>query len=220
MSRSSTIFLAVALVLAACSPGTSDDGDDGTTTTTEAAVVETTEPAPAATSTTAPAPAETTTTEAVQASGGSSCVEGEWLLGPDTFISAMEQAVAEAPEVGDAEISPSEGTYVVTMASDGTFMGVRDDWGFSITTADGTFNIRVNGTESGTWSADDTTITVRVAASDVSVDASAEFDGQSIDLPESPIDVPEAIAESSDYTCSDDELTITTDGITITLDRA
>ncbi len=216
MRRSSTIFLALALVLAACSPS---DGDDGTTTTADAgSEATTTQPQPDETTTTE-AEVETTTTQA-EATGGSSCVEGDWLLSAENFTSVMEQAASETAEVGDAEIIPAEGTYVVTMAPDGTFTGVRDDWGFSVETADGSFEIRMNGTESGTWSADDTTITVTVATSDVTVDASASFDGQTINLPESPVDVPDAIAESSTYTCNDDQLAVTTEGVTITLDRA
>ena len=214
MRRLTTLLLALGLVLAACSPG----GDEGTdsTTTTSGEVTSTT--GAQAVDTTTTVAAETTTTEA-PSSQGSSCVEGSWLLTADGFVEIMQGLLSES-ELGDTEITPADGTYVVTFDSGGTFTGVRDDWGFSVATDEGTFHIRINGMEDGTWSADDTTITVQVTSSDVVVSAQAEVDGQVLDIPNSPVDVPEAIAESSNYTCDGDTLTVTTQDISFNLERA
>lgn len=170
--------------------------------------------APDQTSTTAAA-----TTTAPGATGGSSCIEGQWIFASDTFVEVMNSMMSET-EMADAEVLPTDGTYLVTLDSDGTFTGERENWGFSVVSSEGTFVISIDGTETGTWSADDSTLTVSVASSDVEVTARAEVDGQTINLPNSPVAVPETIAQASAYECSSSTLTVTTDDIAFALDRA
>lgn len=214
MRRPTALILAIGLTAVACSPS-----DSETTTTTSSEASSTTETA-SAEPTTTEAPVETTTTTEVPASaGGSACVEGTWLLDIDSFISLMEDEFVAAGFGADA-ISASDGTYLVTMAPDGTFTAERDEWGFTVETTDGTFTMSVSGTETGTWSADDSTITVAVDSSDVTVSSTAEVDGQVVTLPNSPVAVPEAVAESSAYQCSGDVLTVTNEDVVITLNRA
>ena len=204
MRRPTALILAIGLAAVACSPS-----DSETTTTTSSEASSTTE-----------APVETTTTtEAPASAGGSSCVEGTWLLDIQSFISLMEDEFVAAGFGADA-ISANDGTYVVTMGSDGTFSAERDEWGFTVETEDGTFTMSISGTETGTWSADDSTITVTVDSSDVTVSSTAEVDGQVVTLPNSPVAVPDAVAENSAYQCSGDVLTVTNEGVVITLNRA
>lgn len=223
MRRLFTLILSVALIATACS---SDDGA-GETTTTASAETESTEASPEETTTTAAEEATTTTaaeatttTGAAPASpGGSSCVEGDWVFGAEGFVEAMRSVMTDQDLEG-AEVEATDGTYTISFAPDGTYTGVRDDWGFSVVTPDGTVVVMVNGDETGTWSADDSALTVAIEASDVQVSAQVVADGQTIDLPNSPVPVPEAIAESSSYDCDSDTLTVTTEEVTFELDRA
>lgn len=215
MRRLISLLLVLGLVVAACSPG-SDDGSESTSTS-DGSSEQTTTTAAGDDSTTTSEAAAPTTTQA-SSSQGSSCVEGSWLLSTETFVELMESAMT-GTELDTAVVTPADGTYIVTFDSGGSFMGVRDEWGFSVVSPDGTFHIRMSGTENGTWSADDTTITVTVDSSDVTVSSSAEVDGQTIDIPNSPVDVPDALAESSAYVCDGDTLTVTNEEFTFTLDR-
>lgn len=222
MRRLLTLLFALGLIVAACSPS-DEAGDDSTTTTaatatTEAAPDETTTTA-AAEETTTTAAAETTTTAAPAGAGGPSCIEGDWVFGSDQFVEAMRSVMTDQ-ELEGTDVAATDGTYTVSFASDGTYTGVREDWGFAIETPDGSVVVRVNGEESGTWSADDSTITVSMESSDIQVSASVEADGQTFEMPNSPVEPPEAIAESSSYQCDSDTLTVTTDEITFELDRA
>lgn len=221
MRRLLILLLSVGLIVAACSSG--DEGGDESTSTS--AATETTEASPEETTTseaeeeTTTTAEPTTTTEAPASAGGPSCVEGDWVFDSEAFVEVMRSFMTES-EVADGEVEATDGTYTISLAPDGTYTGVREDWGFSIASADGTVVIRVNGEESGTWSADDSTITVSIEASDAQVSASVESDGQTFELPSSPVEIPEAIAESSSYQCDADTLTVTTDEATFVLDRA
>jgi hypothetical protein len=208
------------LLLTACSSG---DGSDDTTTsvaaevtTTESGLTDTTEP-PAETTTTATEDDDTTTTAG--STGGASCVEGSWLFGGETFVAAMESAMNDADMAG-ASVEPTDGTYTVTFEPNGTYTGVRDEWGFAVDSPDGSVVIQMDGTETGSWSADGSTMTLQIDGSDVQVSARVEADGQSFELPNSPVQVPEAIAESSPYECDSDTLAVNTGEFTFVLDRA
>jgi hypothetical protein len=218
MRRPLILIVTLALVASACS---GDDAGDTTTsapdeTTSTAEAEEATTTAAADTTTTA---AETTTTAAAMTSGGPSCIEGDWIFASEGFVEAMKAAMT-GQEFEGTEIEPTDGTYTVSFAGDGTYTGVRDEWGWSIETPDGAITVMVSGEETGAWSADDTTISVSVESSDVQVSATVEADGQSLQLPNSPVPVPEAIVESTNYECDSDTLTVTTDEATFVLDRA
>jgi hypothetical protein len=221
MRRHLTLLLSVVLVVAACSPA-DEAGDESTSTTAGA---ETTEAAPETTTTeaveepTTTVAAETTTTAAPAAAGGPSCIEGDWVFGSEAFVEAMRSVMSEQ-ELEGSDVAATDGTYTISFAADGTYTGVREDWGFSIVTPDGTVVVTISGEESGAWSADDSTITVSIESSEAQVSARVEADGQTFELPNSPVQVPEAIAESSSYQCDSDTLTLTNDEATFQLDRA
>lgn len=217
MRRLLFLILTLALVATACSSG--DEGGDTTTSVSDSSTTEAVEETTTTAADTTTTAAEVTTTAAPAASGGPSCIEGDWLFGTEGFVEAMRSAMTEQ-ELEGTDISSTDGTYLISFASDGTYTGVREDWGFSIETGDGTIVVRVNGEESGTWSADDSVITVTIEASDVQVSASVEADGQTLELPNSPVQVPEAIAESTSYECDSDTLSVTTEEFTFELDRA
>lgn len=213
MRKLPTLLFALFLVLAACSPG---DSDETTTTASEGTIAESTGTTESAPTTSEPAP--TTTTEP-QSSAGASCLEGTWALDIQSFISFMQDAFT-SEGFGADSITANDGPYLVTFGGDGTFTTEREDWGFTVVTSDGTFKLSINGSETGTWTADDSTITVTVTSSDVTASSTAEVDGQTIQIPESPVEVPDAIAEESAYTCAGDVLMVTTEDVVITLNRA
>lgn len=63
-----------------------------------------------------------------------------------------------AQEGFTGEVTANEGDYLVTINADGSLQVERDNWGFSVATPDGTFILTVDGTDEGTWSADDASI--------------------------------------------------------------
>lgn len=216
MRRALYPILVSTLILAACSGG--DDGSD-TTTTSEAEQSSTT----AAPATTTTAPVSTTTSQeasAGQGGGGPDCLVGTWILDTDNFVDQMVSLLSAEEELEVDDISGTDGTYEVTMSFDGTWSGVREDWGFVIASSEGSFTIEMNGTDSGVWSATSDSLTVTVEESDTTVSATVEVEGQTFPLPESPVDLPESIATDSDYTCDGDTLTVMNDGSTTILNRS
>lgn len=229
MRRLLILFSAMSLALAACA-GSGDDttttsADPETTTsasdeaTTTMAAETTTTPAPE-TTTTAESEA-TTTTSGEAATGTDSCVVGTWTLDTQGFVDNLGP-IFEDSGVPNAEVTALDGTFTVEMGADGSMMGTRDEWGFSIATGEGTVTIEINGTETGTWAADGSTMTVTTEDSDLTVNSSIEADGQVIQMPQDqmPVETPPGIASNSDYTCSGDVLTLTNDGIESVLNRS
>lgn len=213
-SRFSLLF-AVCLVVAAC------NGDSSETTTTLAAE-ETSTTAAAETSTTGEtttSAAETTTTAA--ATGGDDCLVGSWVLDDQAFF---DQVFAEMDEetTGFREVTSVSGDFTTTFDSNGSLEAVRDDWGFSVATEEGTFNIVINGTQTGNWETDRSTLLLTLDEGDAfDVRASVVVDGEEIVLPSAPMEVPsEALASFSEFSCSGDELSVTSEGITSEFDRA
>lgn len=211
MMRRTAMLGLVALIIAACSP---DSGEDTTTsegpTTTEAAGATTVETDPATTM------ADTTTT-VLEAGGDDNCVEGSWDLDTDSFIDTMTSMFST--EGFEGTVSANDGGYIVNFDSDGSFTAERVDWGFVVDTPDGVFSLTVNGTDSGTWSADGSTMTVAITSSDAVSQATVTVDGEELTMPQSPIEPPEALAESSMYSCDGDMLTVVTEDVEIVMNR-
>jgi len=222
MRRLPTLFVAVAVVIAACNGSAGDETTTSVGPSTTAGGADTT---PAGTPTTASG--ETPTTAVPEASttappatgGGPDCLVGTWVLDSEAFVEALSDVFADTG-LDAQSLEANEGSYTVEMDADGTFTGTRDEWGFSVTLDEGTFDIVINGTESGTWTADETTLTVSDTESDVSVSASVEIGGQVQEMPESPVEVPEAIASESEYSCDANTLTVTSEGVTTVMNRA
>jgi len=218
MRRLLTISVALSLLAAACAGSAEDTtttaGEETTTT-----VAETTTSTEADTTTTSEA--DTTTTSGEAAEGTDQCLVGTWLFDTGAFVGNLSTFFQDA-EMPDAEISALDGDYTVEMTADGAFTGNRDGWGFLIESDQGTFRIEFNGTETGTWSADGSTLTVENRSSDLDISTTAESGGQEIELPQSqfPIETPEGIPSNTDYDCSGDVITLTNSGIETTLTRS
>lgn len=217
MRRLPLILLVLGLVVVACN----GSGEDNTTTSTNGV-------------TTVPA-AETTTTEsggtttgaltATTTAGGTAgardeCLVGSWVLDTEAFVGNFASIFAAAG-MPDAEVTALDGTFVVEIGVDGSLVGSRDGWGFRIMTGEGTVILEINGTETGTWSADGSTLIVNTDESDLTVNSSIELDGQIIEMPadQMPVDTPPGIASDSDYVCSGDTLTLTNGGVESVLNR-
>lgn len=217
-SRLSALFV-VCLVVAAC------NGDSSDTTTTTLAAEETTTSSADETTTSA---ADTTTTTAEAATttagasgGGDDCLVGTWVLDDQAFFDQVFANIDEET-AGFGEVTSVSGTFTTTLNSDGSVEAVREDWGFSVATEEGTFNIVINGTQTGTWETEGSSLLLTLDEGDAfDIEASVEVDGEEFPLPSAPVDVPaEALASSSDYSCSGDELSVTSEGITSEFDRA
>lgn len=215
-SRLSLLF-AVCLVVAACNGDSSD-----TTTTLDAE--ETTTSSAGETSTTGADMTTTTdtgdTTTTAGATGGDNCVVGSWVLDDQAFF---DQVFAEMDEetTGFGEVTSVSGSFITTLSADGSVEAVRDDWGFSVETEEGTFNIVINGTQTGTWETEGSILALTLdEGSGFDVQASIVVDGEEVVLPSAPEDVPsEALSSSSEFSCSGDELSVTSEGITSEFDR-
>lgn len=209
-----SLFFAVCLVIAAC-------GGDSSETTTTLAAEETTTTAAVETSTTADGTTADETTTTAAASGGDDCLVGSWVLDDEAFF---EQVFAEMDEetTGFGEVTSVSGEFITTFESNGSVEAVREDWGFSVATEEGTFNIVINGTQTGTWETDGSTLLLSLDEGDTfDVEASVVVDGEEIVLPSAPMEVPsEALSSSSEFSCSGDELSVTSEGITSEFDRA
>lgn len=219
MRRLLILVSVVGLIAAACNGGA---GDTTTTTTTDDATSTT------ATDTTTSVPASTTssagepTTTAPAASGGSDCLVGTWVLDNDAFMENLGSIFTDAG-MPDAEVSALGGTFTVELGADGSLNATREEWGFDVDSGEGAVIIEINGTETGTWSADGTTLTVSTDTSDLEVDFSVEVDGEMVEMPsefQPEFDVPQGIATDSTFTCSGDVLTLTNEGVESVLNRA
>lgn len=212
-----TLVLVLSVVVVGCS------GSSGETTTTSAAEATTTS-VPATSTTTAPTTTTSITTPSTTPSpggGGSGCLVGDWVLDSEAFVENFDSIFADAG-MPDAEVAPLGGSFTVELSADGSLEAEREEWGFRITTPDGTVIIEINGTETGTWSADESTLTVDTDVSEIEVSAAIEVGGEVIEMPEGqmPIEPPEGIATGSEYTCSGDVLTLSNAGVESVLNRA
>lgn len=211
------LLFAVCLVVAAC-------GGDSSETTTTVAADETTTSAGGETSTTAgdttTTAAETTTTAAA-AAGGDDCLVGSWVLDDQAFF---DQVFGELDDetAGFGEVTSVSGDFTTTFNADGSVEAVREDWGFSVETEDGTFNIVIDGTQTGSWETDGSTLLLTLDEGDaLNVRASVVVDGEEIVVPSDTMEVPsEALSSSSEFSCSGDELSVTSEGVTSEFDRA
>ncbi len=210
--RSMILFLVVLVAVAGC--GSSDE-----TTTTTAPNATTTTLATATTDAgeTTTTEADTTTSTAAVVSGGADCLVGTWAIDSAAFLEGLREVFADEGEEG--LITEIKGTYTIEMAGDGTLSGERDEWGFTVETAEGTVDISMDGTEAGTWTATENTITVELTRSDMSVSVTVEAGGQTFTLDDSPVDIPDVITSASQYSCDGDSLTVTSEDVTFVLTR-
>ena len=216
--RNLSILLVISgLVIGGC------NGASGDTTTTSTADVTTS--TAGETTTTVAGPTTTTqvvtTTPPPASGGGSDCLVGTWILDSEAFVDNFDSIFADAG-MPDAQVSALDGSFTVDLGADGSLEAERDEWGFRITMPEGVFIIEVIGTETGTWSADDSTLTVTTDVSNIDLSASIEVDGELIAMPEGqmPIEPPQGIATGSDYTCSGDVMTLANAGVESVLNRA
>lgn len=218
MRRLLLLAMTLSLLAAACADSSADTtATTGEETTTTVADTTTSTDADPTTTT----EADTTTTSGEAAEGADDCLVGTWVLDTEAFVGNLSTFFQDAG-IPDAEISALDGDYTVEMSADGSFTGTRESWGFVFETEQGNFTIELNGTETGTWSADGSTLSVENQSSDIDISTTVETGGQEVELPQSqfPVETPEGIASSNDYECSGDVLTLTNSGIESTLNRS
>jgi hypothetical protein len=212
------LTIAIGLLLAACAGG----GEGGTTTSSPSApttgeVTQTTAAAPDTTTSTGAAPSSTEGSSA----GGDDCLVGMWTLDSEAFVENFDAIMTEAG-MPDAEVTSLDGTFEVEMNADGSYVAVRDEWGFSMGTPQGTVVIEINGTETGNWSTSGSTLNIDPGENDLTVDSSIVVDGQEIPMPGSdlPVEAPPGLATASEFQCSGDTLTLESGGVESVLNRS
>lgn len=206
----------VGVIVAGCGDVSTEDSS---TTSSVAAEASTSTVSDSTTTTVAE---DTATTGENVATGGPSCLVGTWTLDNDTFVENFDSIFADAG-MPDAEVTALPGTFTVVLDGDGSLTATRDGWGFNIDTGEGTLVLEIDGAETGTWAADDSTFTVDTDTSDLEVRTSVEVDGELVEMPGefSPdFDVPAGLETDSDYTCSGDVLTLTNEGVDSVLHRS
>lgn len=163
----------------------------------------------------------TTTTSGETAEGTDQCLVGTWALDTEAFVANFSTFFQDAG-MPDAEVAALDGDYTVEMTADGNFIGTRDGWGFAIETDQGDFTIELNGTETGDWSADGSTLTVENQSADIDISTTVSSGGQQVELPQGqfPIEPPEGIASTNSYVCSGDVFTLSNSGVESTFNRS
>lgn len=215
MRKTLILFLLLGLVSVSCGGDSTED-----TSTTSASAEETTTSVVSDPTTTEPSGQPTTSGQ--EAAGGSDCLVGTWVLDNEAFVENFDSIFADAGMPG-AEVSALDGSFTVELGADGSLSATRDGWGFDINTGEGAIILEINGAETGTWSADDSTFTVDSDTSDLEISASIEVDGEIVEMPaefQPEFDVPAGVATDSDYTCSGDMLTLTNAGVESILHRS
>lgn len=207
-----TLLVLVAVALVGCNSA----GSDATTTSTPRGVTTTTSSQGTAAVSSQPS------TTSTSAGGGEDCLIGSWVLDNEAFIVEMSELFA-ASGMGEARIGPLEGTVTVDFADDGTMRATRDGWGWEVLVQGSTFHVEVNGTETGTWSVEDSTLMLTTDPSDLIAESQFLVDGEELPMPpgmEDAFPVPQAFTSESGFTCDGDTLTISSDEITSVLKRA
>lgn len=125
-----------------------------------------------------------------------------------------------AARSGRGSITYRSGELRIQLAEDLTYTGVRRQWSFSISAPEGTIVVTIDSVDPGTWSADDSRLSINDFGSEATVTIAVEVGGRLQPLPVPPQNVPTgSVSGSGSYTCDGDVLTTTIDGITATFDR-
>ena len=217
MKHLAPLVLAVAVLLAACSTAATDETT--TTTSSPSGTTATTTTSAAGGATTTTSGESTTTTAASPANGDvSACVIGMWELDAESFFEQLLAAMPPDEQLG--EFSVVDGRYVLTVNADGTFSNDREDWTLGVQSEFGAMEIRINSSQSGTFTLEGDQLSTTVAAGDPP-DVEISVDGQPMNLPGgvSPIAPPEADFSGATVACQGDTLTATVDEFTSTWKR-
>ena len=141
-----------------------------------------------------------------------------WELDAESFFEQLLAAMPPDEQLG--EFSVVDGRYVLTVNADGTFSNDREDWTLGVQSEFGAMEIRINSSQSGTFTLEGDQLSTTVAAGDPP-DVEISVDGQPMNLPGgvSPIAPPEADFSGATVACQGDTLTATVDEFTSTWKR-
>lgn len=218
MNRLLTLTLAIGLVVAACASGEGDADTAASAPTASSTTEPSSDPTEPADDTTTTEVDATTTTAATAEGGGDDCLVGSWTLDSDDFVENFDEIMAQQG-MPDTDVSALDGSFTVDMNADGTYVAIRDAWGFEMAMPDGTFVIEINGSETGTWSTNESILIINPQENDLTT--TVYLDGEEMPLPggETPFPTPEGLASNSEFDCSGDMLTMTNAGVESVLTR-
>ncbi|MEQ8438808.1 MAG: hypothetical protein RIB65_15040 [Ilumatobacter fluminis] len=146
------------------------------------------------------------------------CLTGVWRLRSQEFF---EEIVRVTGGGAGLQIAHRSGEYTVTLRSDGTYTGRRNQWQFGSSTPQGTLVTTIDSTDPGTWSSSGNQLTISDPGSPATVTIQLEVGGQLQNLPfgvGNQTVGSEAIAGTGTFTCEDQVLTTTYEGVTATFD--
>ncbi len=212
MKRHASLFIAVAMVLAACSTAATDETTT-TATTSSASSGSTTTSQGDDGATTTSVDSTTTTSVGTANDGVGACVIGMWELDAESFFEQLMASMPPEEQLG--EFSVVDGRYVLTVNADGTFSNEREDWTLGVRGDFGDMEIRINSSQSGTYSLEGDQLSTTVAAGDPPV-VEIFVDGLPMSLPGgvSPVAPPEAEFSGASIACQGDTLTATVNDFT------
>ncbi|NOX30667.1 MAG: hypothetical protein GXP35_11580 [Actinobacteria bacterium] len=143
-----------------------------------------------------PAVFVTVTVEVVEAD----CLVGQWRLREQDFLNQI------AALGGVGTMTHVGGQYLITLEEDGSYVGQRAAWSFSMTLPEGTVEILIDSIEGGTWIVD--AAGERLSVNETSSSATVSMTLGGFSVPNQQFNSPGFGGEGT-YECSDDVMTTT-----------
>lgn len=146
------------------------------------------------------------------------CLTGVWRLRSQEFL---DEIVRVAGQGQGFQITHRSGEYTVTLRSDGTYTGRRNQWQFGTSSPQGTLVTTIDSTDPGSWSSTGNQLSISDPGSPATVTLQLEVGGQLQTLPfglGSQTVGSDAISGTGTFTCEDEVLTTTYEGVTATFD--
>lgn len=143
---------------------------------------------------------------------------GQWRLRDQEFFDQIAE-LSGSP----SGITYEGGDYYFDFFEDGTAYGYRDAWSFRVSSPQGDLITEITSTDPGTWSADDTTLTLDLESGEALVSLYIDTGGSLVPLPIGDQVVPpqEALGGTATYECVGDVLYTVEQsmGLSATFDR-
>lgn len=145
---------------------------------------------------------------------GKECLPGSWLLDNGTW----RDLVAHQASSEGATVRTPTGSVLLTLGEGGSYSVAYSAWEIRIETADGTAVMTRKGTDSGSYDATESRVTLHETSSGSSIDGVVETSSGSFPLPTGTSQAE--FAEQFGFTCENDALTATVDEGVLLLSRA
>lgn len=146
------------------------------------------------------------------------CLTGIWRLRSQAFLDEITRVAGQGQGIG---ITHRSGEYRITLRDDGTYLGERDQWQFSLNSPQGALVTTIDSADPGTWTSTGNNITISEPGSTATVSLQVEVGGQLQAIPLGAGNqsvAGDAISGTGTFTCEDEVLTTTYEGVTAEFD--